>query len=181
MFQWEQLCSLHFSLNSKSLCFLYSKLFINILIAAPYKVYSVILFLVAYLAFFHLINVSWCIFPWVYPVSYSLCFLYLTVYFLIIGKFLAIISSNIFSGPLLSLLLLGSLWCKCFPRDLSDCPHFFIIFLYFFPVAVITTLSSTSLIHFSASVILLLIPSSVFFISDVVLFVCFSLNFPFLY
>ena len=54
--------------------------------------------------------------------------------------------------------------------------HWF--FSIFFPVAVIfTTLSSTSLIHSSASIILLFIPSSVFLFSDTVIFILVCLLF----
>ena len=49
---------------------------------------------------------SGCVPPWVYLVRYSLRFLDLSVSSLMLGKFLAIISSNIFSGLSLSLLLL---------------------------------------------------------------------------
>ena len=42
---------------------------------------------------------SWRVSPWIYPVWDSLCFLDLTVSFPMLGKFSAIISSNIFSGP----------------------------------------------------------------------------------
>ena len=42
---------------------------------------------------------SWCVSLWVYPVWYSLRFLDLTISFPMLGKFLTIISSNIFSDP----------------------------------------------------------------------------------
>ena len=45
-------------------------------------------------------SMSWCILLWVYPVWNSLCFLWVTVSFPRLGKFSAILSSNIFSGPL---------------------------------------------------------------------------------
>ena len=51
---------------------------------------------------------------------------------------------------------------------------FLFIFLSFFYSAIVISmnLSSNSLIHFSASFILILIPSSIFFISIIALFIC---------
>ena len=43
--------------------------------------------------------VSWCVPPWVYLALDFLCFLDLVDYFPMLGKFSAIISSNIFSSP----------------------------------------------------------------------------------
>ena len=50
-----------------------------------------------YLIFDSLINVSWCVSPWIYPLWDSLHFLGLTISFPLLGKFSTIISSNIFS------------------------------------------------------------------------------------
>ena len=61
--------------------------------------------------------VSWCVIPLVYPAWDSLCFLDLVISLPMLGKFSAIISSNIFLGLLsLSCLFLGPLSCKgsCF-------------------------------------------------------------------
>ena len=43
--------------------------------------------------------VSWCVPPWAHPSWETPCFLDLTISFPMFGKFSAIISSNIFSGP----------------------------------------------------------------------------------
>ena len=117
---------------------------------------------------------SCCVVPWVYLAWDSLCFLNLSEFFLpILGKFLTIISSNIFSSPfsLFSFLNLyyGMLvHLMLSQRSLRLSSVLFILFSLLFSVAVIsTTLSFTSFIH-SASIILL-IPSSVFFISNIVL------------
>ena len=84
-----------------------------------------------------------------------------------LGKFSAIISSDIFSGCF-SLLLLGPprrqiLLCLMFSQRSLRLPSFlFLLFSIFCSAAVISTiLSSRSFIHSSASVILLWIPSSV--------------------
>ena len=73
-----------------------------------------------------------------------------------------LLSLQIFSWVLsFSSLLLGPIWYECF--YIYCCPYFF-SFLILCSVAVISVMSSSSLIHYSASVILL-IPSSIFFIS----------------
>ena len=123
--------------------------------------------------------VSWHI-PLVYPVYDSLHLLdWVTIFFSMLGKFSAIISSNIFSG-LFSLSLFSSWdpykanwYAWCCPRSLLDCLHFFIFFfpLFSFLAVISTILSSRSLICSSASVILLLSPSSVFFTPDIILFI----------
>ena len=85
---------------------------------------------------------------------------------------------NLFKYFLWSLFSLFSLWnlgenvgtFNVVPRALRLSSVLLIIFSLFFSVAVIfTTLSSMSLIHSSATIILLLIPSTVLFISDIVL------------
>ena len=107
--------------------------------------------------------VSQCVLPRVYSIWDSLCFLDLIDCFL---------SHVIFSGLSLSLLL-GPLWFECWHvkychRGLWDCPHLFHPFLFCSSAVVFTILSFNSLIHSSASVILLLFPSSVFYISVIV-------------
>ena len=116
---------------------------------------------------------SWRVSPWIYPVWDSLCFMDLIdSSFPILGKFSTIISSYIFLVPfffsssyrtpiirLLVRLMLSQ-------RSLRLSSVLFILFSLFCSVVVISTiLSSRSLIHSSASVILLLIPSRVFLIS----------------
>ena len=109
-----------------------------------------------------------CVPPWVYPAWDSFCFLDLGT-FPILGNFSAIISSNIFSGPFylssgtpIMRMLVHLMLSQRSPR-LS--PFIFICFSIFCSVAVISTiLSFRSLIHSSASAILL-IPSSVLFLS----------------
>ena len=69
-----------------------------------FNIYSLSLIFVSF------INMSQRVPPWVYLVQDSLHFLDLSVSFLMLGKFSAIISSDILSGPFsLSLLLLGPL------------------------------------------------------------------------
>ena len=117
--------------------------------------------------------------PWVYPSWDSLCFLdlgecflshvrevfnyYLFKYFL--RFFLSLFSSGI---PIMRMLV-------CFmlsQRSLRPSSFLFILFSLFCSTALIfTILSSSSIIHYSASVILLLIPFRVFFISVFVLFI----------
>ena len=61
---------------------------------------------------------------------------WVTVSFPRLGKFSAIMSSNMFSSPLLSLLFLGPLHCKyqcawCCPSSLLNSPHFISFFSFF--------------------------------------------------
>ena len=67
---------------------------------------------------------------------------------------------------LLSLLLLGPLYCECYsicrgPRDLLICPHSLKILFFRLVYMISSALSSSSLIHFSISSNLLLIPSHI--------------------
>ena len=111
----------------------------------------------------------------VYPAWDSQCFLDMVEYFLSpLGKFPSIISSNIFSGPFSlsspsGTLIMRMLMCLMLSqRSLRLSSLFSFFFSIFCFAAIISTiLSSRPLTHFSASVILLLIPSSVLFI-----FVC---------
>ena len=111
---------------------------------------------------------------------------WLTISFLILGNFLSIISSKIFSypfffcsssgTPIFQMLVLLIFSQKSLRLSLV----LFILFTLFCSSAVIsTTLSSNSLIHSSASDILLLITSRVFLISVIVLFVSVCLLFFF--
>ena len=100
--------------------------------------------------------------------------------FPILGKFL-LQSLQIFSWHLFTLPSPGTPMMQMLvqlmfsQRSLRLSSIHFILFSLFLCVAVIsTTLSSTSLIHSSTSDILLLIPSSEFFISDIVLFIFIS-------
>ena len=114
---------------------------------------------------------SWGVSPWVYPVWDSLGFLDLGDYFLpILGKFSTIISSSIFSWPFFlsfssgtpMIRMLGhfTLSQRCLRLSLFLLIHF----CFFLSASFSSTiLSSTSLILSSASVILWLIPSKVFF------------------
>ena len=108
---------------------------------------------------------------------------WLTISSSMLGKFSTIIPSKIFSCPFsFSFLFLGPLQFKCWCvwyclRNLWGYPQCFIIFTLFCSSEVIPTiLSSSSLIH-SASDILLLIPSRVFLILVIVLFVSVCLFF----
>ena len=98
--------------------------------------------------------------------------------FPILGKFSTIISSSIFSWPFFlssssgtpMIQILGCLTLS--QRSLRLSSLVLILFSFFlFASFVSTILSSTSLILSAASVILLLVPSSVFFISFIALFV----------
>uniref|UniRef100_A0A8C6F1F1 Uncharacterized protein n=1 Tax=Monodon monoceros TaxID=40151 RepID=A0A8C6F1F1_MONMO len=109
---------------------------------------------------------------------------WVSISFPMLGKFSTIISSNIFSGPFslpspsgtpIVRMLLHLMLSQRFLKLYS---FLFILFSLFCSMAVNSTLlSSRSLIRSSASVILLLIPSSVFLISVFVLFISVSLFF----
>ena len=117
---------------------------------------------------------SWCVSPWVYPVWDSLCLLALIdISFSALGKFSTIMFSNIFSyhfffsssGTPVIQMLVCSIWSQ---RSLILFSVLFILFTLFSSEVISTILSSCSLIHSSASDILLLIPSRVFLISVIV-------------
>ena len=122
---------------------------------------------------------SWHVSPWVYPIWDSLCPLDLIDYFLFhVGEIFTIISSKIFtdlfffsssSGTPIIQILVHLIWSQ---RSLGLPSVLFTLFTLFCSSEVISTiLSSSSLIHSSASDSLLLIPSRVFLISVIVLFV----------
>ena len=109
----------------------------------------------------------------------SLCasWTWLTISFPMFGKFSAIISSNIFSGRFSLSCLSGTPRMRMFvclmlsQRSLMLSSFLFILFSIFWSAALISTfLFSRSIIHSSASVILLLIPSIVLFISGYLFF-----------
>ena len=120
---------------------------------------------------------SWHVSPWVYPLWDSLYFLDLSGCFLSHGReILAIMFSNIFSdafsSPSGTPIMLMSV-CLI----LSQTVLFILLSVFCFMAIISTTLSPSSLIHSSASVLLLLIPSSVFFISVIIVFISvFALN-----
>ena len=112
---------------------------------------------------------SWRVFAWVYPVWDSLCLLHLTISFSMLGKFSTIISSKFFSypfffssssgTPIIQMLVHFTL-CQ---RSLRLSSVLFILLTLFCSAEVISTiLSSSSLICSSASDILLLILSRLF-------------------
>ena len=118
---------------------------------------------------------SWCVSPWVYPVWDSLCLLDL------IGE---IFNYNLFKKFLIPFLFLLFFWdpynSNIGAFDIvPEVPEaLFTIFILFCSSEVTSIiLSYSSLIHSSASDILLLIPSRVFLISVMVLFVCLSFNY----
>ena len=94
---------------------------------------------------------------------------WLTISSPMFGKFSAIISLNIFSGPFFSpsgTPILQMLVCLMSQRSLRLSSFLFILFSIFCSAAVMSTiLSSRSLIRSSASVVLLSIPSSALFTS----------------
>ena len=106
------------------------------------------------------------------------------VSFSMLGKFSTVISSKIFSYPFFSysssvtliiLMLVYLIWSQ---RSLRLSSALFILFtLYCFSEVISIILSSSSLIHSSVSDILLFIPSRVFLVSVIVLFVSVRLFF----
>ena len=131
---------------------------------------------------------SWRVSPWVYLVWDSFPLLDLIDYFVFhVGEFSSITSSKIFSyrfffssssgTPIIQVLVCLILS----PRSLRLSSVLLILFTLFCSSEVISTiLSSSPLIHSSASDILLLIPSRIFLISFIVLFVfvCLFFNYP---
>ena len=114
---------------------------------------------------------SWHVSPWVYPVWDSLCLLDFKDSFLFhVGE---IFNYNLFKNFLIPFLFLFLFWDPCnsnigvfgIVSEVSRLSSvLFILFTLFCYSEVISTiLSSSSLIHSSASDILLLIPSRVFF------------------
>ena len=119
---------------------------------------------------------SWHVSPWVYPVWDSLCLLDLIISFSMLGRFSTIISSKIFSYPFFfsssseTFLIQTLVHLILSQRSLRLSSDLFILFASFCSSEVISTTSSSgSLIHSSASDILLLISSRVFLISVIVL------------
>ena len=113
---------------------------------------------------------------------------WLTISFSMLGKFSTIISSKIFSYLFLYSSLSATPVIRIFvhliwsQRSLRLSSALFILSTLFCPSEVISTiLSSSSLICSSASDILLLIPSRVFLISVIMLFVSVCLFFILLY
>ena len=140
------------------------------------------------LVFVSLISVSWRVSPCIYPVWDSLSLLDLIDYFLFhVGE---IFSYNLFKKFLIPFPFLFFFWDPCnsnvlhlilSQRSLRLASVLFILFTLFCYSEVISTIFfSSSLIHSSASDILLLIPSRVFLISVIVLVVsvCLFFNFP---
>ena len=128
---------------------------------------------------------SWHVSFWVYTIWDSLCLLDLISYFLFhVGE---IFSYNLFKNFLIPFLFLFLFWdpiililvCLILSqRSLRLSSVLFILFTLLCSSEVISTiLSSSSLIHPSASNVLLLIPSRVFLISVIVLFVSVCLFF----
>ena len=108
---------------------------------------------------------------------------WVAISFPMLGKFSTIISSNIFSDPFFFSSSSGTPIVQMLVHLMSQTSLrlssiLFILFSLFCSLAVISTvLSSSSLIHSSASVILLLIPSRVFLISVIVLLITVCLLF----
>ena len=103
---------------------------------------------------------------------------WVTISFPMLGKFLTIISSNIYSDPFFFSSYSGSPIIQMLvhlvlsQRSLRLSSILFILFSLLCSSAVISTiLSSNSLIHSSASIILSLIPSSLFIFLVIVLFI----------
>ena len=128
-----------------------------------------------YLIFVFFINMCLGMFLLGFVLCGTLCFLDLGDYFLShVRDIFSYYLFKYFLRPFFSLsLFLRPLWCKC---SIWCCPRGLLTFIVSFyslfcsMSAVITILFSSSVICFSASFILLLIPSSVFFISVIVFF-----------
>ena len=110
--------------------------------------------------------------------------IWLTISFSVLGKFSTMISSKIFSYPFFFSSSSGTpmiqMWVHLIlsQRSLRLSSVLFILFTLVYSSEVISTiLSSSSLLHSSASDILLLIPSRVFLILVIVLFVSVCLFF----
>ena len=145
---------------------------------------NLLLFPAAFNIFFFVVSVSLVnmylsVSPSVYPVWESSCFIELIDYFLSYVRkvFNYYLFKYFFCPSLFSLHHCNSnVGAFNVVPHVSECPHFFsFFFLYVVPWQLFHHLISSSLIHPSAPVILLLIPCSVFFISVIVLliFVCF--------
>ena len=116
---------------------------------------------------------SWRVSPWIYPVWDSLCFQDLINYFL--SRIREVFNYNLSKYFLSPFLFLFFFWdpynlnvgvFNVVPEVSETVSVLFILFSFFCSAVVISTiLSSRSLIHSSASVILLLIPSREFLIS----------------
>ena len=113
---------------------------------------------------------SWCLLPWVYPSCHCISWTWLTISFTMLWKFSAIISPNIFSGPVLLSSPSGTPMMQMlahlilYQRSFRLSSFLFTLCSIFCSVVMISTiLSSRSLICSSTSVILLLVLSSVFF------------------
>ena len=139
-----------------------------------------------YLIFDSLINMCLGVFLFGFILYGTLCasWTWLTISFPMLGKFLIIISSNIFSDPFFSSSSSGTpiiqmLVCLMLSqRSLRLSSILFLLFsLFYSPPVISTILSSSSLIHCFASVTLLLIPSRIFYISVIVLFITVCLLF----
>ena len=115
---------------------------------------------------------SRCVSPWVYPVKDSLCFLDLIDYFLShVGE---VFNYNFFKKFISAFLFFFFLWDSCnsdvgvlniVPKVSEVILNYFHSFHFVRSLAVISiVLSSSSLIHSSASVILLLVSSRAFLV-----------------
>ena len=128
--------------------------------------------------------VSWRVSPWVYPAWDSLCLMDLIDYFLFhVGE---LFNYNLFKNFLIPFLSSSSgtpiirmlVHLILFQKSLRLSQVLFILFTFLcFSGVISTILSSSLLIHPSASDILPLIPSRVFLISVIVLFVSVCLFF----
>ena len=127
---------------------------------------------------------SWRVSPWIYPVWDSLRYLDLINYFL--SHIREVFNYNLFNYFLSPFLFLffwdpykSSVGAFNVVPEVSEAVlnsfHFFSLFCSV--IVISTILSSRSLICFSASVILLLIPSTEFLISFIVLFIIVCLLF----
>ena len=126
---------------------------------------------------------SWCVSPYIYLVWDSLCFLDLIGYFL--SHIREVFNYNFLKYFLSPFLFLFFFWdpynsngaFHVVPEFSKTVLNSFLLFSLFCSEVVISTILSSSSLIRSASVILLLIPSRVFLISFIVLFIIVCLLF----
>ena len=121
--------------------------------------------------------VSWLVSPWLYPMWDTFCFLDLINYF--ISHVKEVFSYNLFKNFLRPFLYLFCFWdpytsnvhSVFSQRSLRLSSNLFFSPLFCSSMVISTLLCPSSFVYSSASVILLLIPSRVFLISVIALFV----------
>ena len=123
----------------------------------------------------------WCVPPHILYETLFASWTAVNVFLLMLGTFFSYYLFKYSSSPFSFLTPSGStrgtvqmlVHLMLFQMSLRLSSFLFIFLCFFYSATVISiSLSSSSLIHFSASFILILIPSSVFFISIIAFFIC---------